>query len=134
MQTEIRQSWFFSQSQREVWEYLTKPELIEQWLSKTDFKPVPGHKFHFADKSGKIIYCQVLEIELFTRLSYSWQYLSAKDGERVDSTVVWTLVPKDNGTELQLQHDGFTFLEDLTAHSNGWDTCLRRFEGLLKTN
>lgn len=134
MQKDIRQTWFFSQSPQEVWEYLTRPELIELWLSKTDFQPAAGHKFHFADKSGKIIYCRVLEVDPFTRLSYSWQYPSAGDGGRVDSTVVWTLIPKDSGTELQLQHDGFTFLEDLTAHSNGWNTCLTRFEGLLKTN
>lgn len=35
MQEEIRQTWFFKQSPGEVWEYLTKPELIEQWLMKT---------------------------------------------------------------------------------------------------
>jgi hypothetical protein len=26
---------------------------------------------------------------------------------------IWTLVPKDNGTELQLQHNGFELLEDI---------------------
>ena len=130
----ILRNWFFKHSPSEVWEYLTNPDLIEQWLSRTDFKPIAGHKFHFADKSGKIIYCQVLEVKPFTRLSYSWQYHSAKQGKRLDSKVVWTLIAKDEGTELQLQHDGFTFLEDVTAHSNGWSTCLQRMEGLLKTN
>ena len=134
MQKEIRQTWYFDQSPQEVWEYLTRPELIELWLSKTDFQPITGHEFHFADKAGKIIYCRVLEVVPVTKLSYSWQYFSAKNGERVDSTVVWTLVPKNHGTELQLQHDGFIFLQDLTAHSKGWNTCLTRFEGLLKTN
>ena len=134
MQKEIRQAWFFSRPPQEVWEYLTKPELIELWLSKTDFQPVAGTKFHFADKSGKIIYCQVQEVKPFTRLSYSWQYPSANDNKLLNSTVVWTLVQKDNGTELQLEHDGFTFLQDLTAHSTGWSTCLKRFEGLLQTN
>jgi len=132
MQEEIRQTWSFSRSPQEVWEYLTRPELIELWLTKTDFQPTVGHTFHFVDKSGKIIYCEVLEVTPFTRLSYSWQYHSAKSDSRLDSKVVWTLVPKETGTELQLQHDGFSFLEDLTAHSNGWNICLRRFEELLK--
>src|SRR4030095_989075 len=131
MQKEIRQAWFFSRSPQEVWEYLTNPELIELWLSKTDFQPIPGRKFHFADKSGKIIHCRVLEVQPFARISYSWQYSSAKDGKRLDSKVAWTLVAKDNGTELLLEHAGFTLLEDLAAHSNGWNTCLKRFEGLL---
>src|SRR4030095_5832464 len=132
MQKEIRQAWFFSRSPQEVWEYLTQPELIELWLSKTDFQPIAGHKFHFADKSGKIIYCEVIEVKPFTRLSYSWQYVSANNNERFDSRVVWPLVPNESGTELQLQHADFKFLEDLTAHSKGWNTCLKRFEELLK--
>lgn len=134
MQKEITQTWFLSRSPQEVWEYLTRPELIELWLSKTDFQPIAGNKFHFADKSGKIIYCQVLEVKPFARLSYSWQYPSSKDSKILDSKVVWTLFPTDNGTELQLQHEGFTFLEDVTAHSNGWNICLKRFDELLKSN
>ena len=131
MQKDIRQTWSFRRPPQEVWEYLTRPELIGQWLSKTDFQPIAGHKFHLADKSGKIIYCEVIEVKPFTRLSYSWQYVSANNNGRFDSMVVWTLVPNESGTKLQLQHDGFKFLEDLTAHSNGWNTCLKRFDELL---
>jgi len=131
MQKEIRQTWLFRRPPQEVWEYLTRPELIEQWLSKTDFQPIAGHKFHLADKSGKIIYCEVIEVQPFARLSYSWQYVSPNNNERFDSMVVWTLVPNESGTELQLQHDGFKFLEDLTAYSNGWNTCLKRFDERL---
>ncbi len=47
MQKEIKHTWHFSQSPQEVWEYLTKPELMEQWLGKTDFQPIVGHKFRF---------------------------------------------------------------------------------------
>ena len=133
MQKEIFQAWFFQQPAKVVWEYLTRPELIELWLTKTDFQPTVGSKFSFADKSGKMIYCEVLEVEPVTRLSYSWRYSSAKDKKLLDSKVVWTLVPKENGTELQLRHNGFTLLEDFTAHSNGWNTCLKRFEELVKT-
>ena len=54
MQKEIKQSRHFNQSPQEVWEYLTKPELIEQWLGKTDFQPVVGHKFRFISPYGNI--------------------------------------------------------------------------------
>ena len=131
MQNEIKHTWHFNQSPQEVWECLTRPELIEQWLTKTDFQPIAGHKFHFSDKSGKIVYCEVLKVEPFTRLSYSWQYPSAKDNKRFDSKVEWILIPKDQGTELQLVHSGFTALEDFTAHNNGWTTCGNRFIELL---
>ncbi len=34
-------------------DYLTQPELIEQWLAKTDFAPKVGHRFRFFDKPSK---------------------------------------------------------------------------------
>ena len=85
MQKEINHTWHFNQSPEEVWEYLTKPELLEQWLAKTDFQPVVGHKFRLEGKEGCLEFCEVLEVKPFTRLSYSWQYASVVDKKRFDS-------------------------------------------------
>jgi uncharacterized protein YndB with AHSA1/START domain len=131
MQKEIKHTWFFSQSPQEVWEYLTKPELLEQWLMKTDFQPIVGHKFRFI--CNNICYCEVLEVKPFTTLSYSWQANSAHSNKPFNSKVVWTLIPKENGTELQLVHNGFTVLEDYIGHNNGWTTLGNRFIELLNT-
>jgi uncharacterized protein YndB with AHSA1/START domain len=124
MQKEIKHSWFFNQSPQEVWEYLTKPELLEQWLMKNDFKPTVGRKFHFIgecnDEGKAAAHCEVLEIIPYSRLSYSWQTNSVKDNKPFSSKVVWTLTPKNNGTELQLVHNGFTLMEDVIAHNDGW--------------
>jgi uncharacterized protein YndB with AHSA1/START domain len=133
MQKEIRQKWFLPQPAEVVWEYLTRPELIEQWLGKTDFQPIVGHKFRFISPYGNDSYCEVLEVKPFARLSYSWQKNSAKDNKPFNSKVAWTLIPKEQGTELQLIHDGFTALEDVVGHENGWNTCLKKFEELSKT-
>lgn len=137
MQKEIQKTWFYKQSPQEVWEYLTKPELIEQWLMKNDFKPVVGHKFRFTfipkneSNYAGVVDCEVLDLKLFTKLSYSWNGRT-KDGSRTfNSIVVWTLIPKDNGTELQLSHNGFSMLEDMLTHTTGWDNCLKRFEELI---
>jgi uncharacterized protein YndB with AHSA1/START domain len=137
MNNEIKQTWHFKQPPQEVWEYLTKPELIEQWLMKTDFQPIIGHKFRFTftpkDESQYegTVHCEVLEVKPFTKLSYSWDG-NAKDGSRTfNSMVVWTLIAKDNGTELQLQHNGFTVLQDILTHTNGWNACLKRFKELI---
>jgi uncharacterized protein YndB with AHSA1/START domain len=139
MQKEISKTWHFNQSPQEVWEYLTQPELIEQWLMKTDFKPTAGHKFRFTfvPKEGSnyagVVDCKVLEVNPFTDLSYTWNG-STKDGSRTfNSKVLWKLVPKDNGTELQLSHNGFMMMEDILNHSNGWDSCLNKMNGLLNT-
>lgn len=131
MQEEIKQTRHLDQSPREVWAFLTQPELLEQWLGKTDFQPVVGHKFRFASPYGNDSYCEVLEVTPFTRLSYSWQKKSLRDGMPFTSKVMWTLVPKENGTELRLVHTGFVALEDFTGHDNGWNACLNQFEKIL---
>ena len=132
MSKEIKHSWFFNQSPREVWEYLTKPELLEKWLGKTDFQPLVGHKFRFISPYGNDSYCEVLELKPESRLAFSWQKNSAKDNKPFHSTVVWTLVPKENGTELQLVHQGFLAMEDFAGHEKGWNTCLAQLKELLK--
>jgi uncharacterized protein YndB with AHSA1/START domain len=134
MEKEIKQTWFFRQSPSEVWEYLTRPELIEQWLMKSDFKPIPGHKFRFTfqPKPGSqyegIVHSEVLEVLPFTRLSYTWNGRTQDKSRNFNSTIVWLLIPKDNGTELQLQHNGFEMMEDILIHTNGWKNCFTRLE------
>jgi len=123
-QKEIKHTWYFNQSPQEVWKYLTKPELIEQWLMKTDFQPIVGHKFYFiggCDHEEKTAaHCKVLEVKPYTRLSYSWQANSVSNNKPFNSKVVWTLVLKEQGTELQLIHNGFKVLEDVILHNDGW--------------
>jgi len=133
MKKEIKQIWHFNHSPKEVWEYLTIPELIEQWLGKTDFQPILGHKFRFISPYGNDSICQVLEVKPFTKLSYSWQKNSANDNKPFHSVITWTLVPKGSGTELQLLHTGFTALEDVVAHDNGWNICHKQLEDLINT-
>lgn len=140
MQKEIFQTWFFRQQPNEVWEYLTNPELIEQWLTKTNFKPVVGHKFQLLnsckteDDIPSYTYCQVLEIVPHKLISYSWQKGPNEKEIKVDSIVTWTLTNKDGGTELQLQHNGFRLLEDTIAHTNGWNECLNKILELINAN
>lgn len=131
MQKEIKQTWHFNQSPQTVWEWLTKPKLIEQWLGETDFQPIVGHKFRFISPYGNDSICEVLEVRPITRLSYSWQKNSSKDNKPFNSKVAWTLVPKEDGTELQLVHNGFIVVEDVIAHENGWNTCLKQFEEIF---
>jgi len=133
MQNEIRLTWHFDHPPRTVWDYLTKPDLLEQWLGKSDFKPIVGHKFRFESPYGNDSICQVLEITPYEKLVYSWQKNSAKDGKPFDSKIEWTLIPKGSGTDLQLVHDGFRALEDIGPHKSGWNYCHKQFEALLNT-
>lgn len=121
MQNEIKHTWQFNLPPHKVWEYLTVPHLLGQWLMECDFKPTVGHKFRFT--CSNTTDCEVLEVKPYTLLVYSWQAPSAKGGKVFTSTVTWTLTPNADGTQLQLVHSGFTLLEDLLGHDQGWIAC-----------
>src|SRR5687767_11726104 len=119
MTRSITHQFFFPHPPAAVWEYLTKSELMELWLMKNDFQPVVGHDFQFITKPipslniDGIMYCKVLEIVPLKKLSYSWKCGPGDGKITLDTIVVWTLQPKDNGTELFLVHSGFTEKENL---------------------
>jgi uncharacterized protein YndB with AHSA1/START domain len=131
LQRKIEHTWFFNQPPKAVRNYLIRPELLEKWLMKNDFLPEVGDKFRFIANSGKIIYCQVSEVIPVSELSYTWHANSAAGNTNFNTEVVWTIVPKKNGTELRLVHDGFTVLEDYSGHDKGWTILGDRFNELL---
>lgn len=123
MERTIRHQFEYSHSPEQVWEYLTKSELIAQWLMPNDFKPVPGASFNFITKPmprfgfDGIVHCRVLEIKPCSKLSYSWK------GGNLDTEVVWTLTPKGKGTVLTLEHKGFKGFKNLLPYimmGRGW--------------
>ncbi|MFI5159926.1 MAG: SRPBCC domain-containing protein [Sphingobacteriales bacterium] len=129
MAARIKHELFFPHRPEAVWEYLTNAELMKLWLMPSDFKPVAGHEFTFRvnpiprfDFDG-IIYCEVLEIEPFKKLSYSWK-LGPGDGTiNVDSVVRWEPQATDKGTELLLDHGDFTVLKNMgifEGMNKGW--------------
>jgi uncharacterized protein YndB with AHSA1/START domain len=140
MQKEIRHTWQYSHTPQQIWDYLTKPELIEQWLMKTDFKPEVGAEFMFWTRplpqfgfDGNI-YCKVLEVTLFEKLSYTWKGGPGNGEFNLDSIVVWTLTKIGNGTELTLVHSGFKAQENymmFTAMEAGWLKNIGKIEELL---
>jgi len=83
-----------------VWRALTRPHHIEDWLVKTDFSPVVGHRFELAFDWG-VVECRVREVEPHVRLVYTWT-----SGE-LDSVIVWTLAPSGTGTRLRMEQTGF---------------------------
>ena len=135
MATSINHQFFFPHPPEKVWEYLTNAELMKQWLMPNDFHPIVGHEFQFRtnpkpkfDFDG-IVYCKVLEINPFKTLSYSWKCGPGEGKIILDSVVVWTLQSKNNGTELLLEHSGFSKIENFnlyTAMTDGWLTNIHK--------
>ena len=129
MTKSIQQQLFFTHAPEVVWEYLTKADLMKQWLMANDFQPVVGHAFQFRTKPmpqlnlDGIFNCKVLEVVPFKKLSYSWKGGPEPGKVTLDTVVVWKLEPKRNGTELSLVHSGFTEVENLAIYAgmtDGW--------------
>jgi uncharacterized protein YndB with AHSA1/START domain len=88
-----------------VWQAITDPEAISDWLMPTDFAPRLGHKFQFRTKPqpgfNGIVDCEVIALDPPRRLSYTWK------GGSIDTVVIFTLEPVPEGTKLILEHKGF---------------------------
>ena len=136
----IRHQFFFAHPKETVWEYLTKSELLEQWLMKNNFQPIVGHDFQFRtnpipslDFDG-VCHCKVLEIVPFEKLSYSWKGGPGNGTTTLDTMVVWKLVPKGKGTELFLEHSGFGRGENLIFYpgmTDGWSKNVQKIINIL---
>lgn len=135
MERDIRHTWFLPHSPETVWDYLTIPELLAQWLMESDFQPIVGHKFMFNTKPkvklgfDGMIYCEVLEVNPLKKLVYSWKGGPGKGKISLDSIVTWTLIPKNNGTELQLVHSGFKGMRNYIPYlimNKGWQKIIKR--------
>jgi uncharacterized protein YndB with AHSA1/START domain len=109
-----------------IWRALTQPQLIEEWLMKTDFAPVAGHRFNFRADWGAVD-CQVLAVEPNRALSYSWAAYG------LESVVTWTLTPTSTGTHLRMEQSGF-LPEQKQAYAgakSGWQHFFAALEKLL---
>ena len=141
MADKIKHQFFFPHHSEQVWEYLTRAELMELWLMPNDFLPILGHDFQFRIKPmpqldfDGIVYCKVLEIVPPKTLSYSWKSGSGNGKIDLESIVVWKLIPKDNGTELLLEHTGFRGFDNLgmfSAMNDGWFKNIQKIAELIK--
>jgi len=111
-----------------VWDALTDPTALGQWLMKNDFQPKVGHKFQFRAKPqgnwNGIVDCEVLKCEKPRTLSYSWT------GGGHTTGVTWRLEEVSDGTKLFLSHTGFKgiggFILSKLILSPGWKKMLRK--------
>ena len=114
MERNIRLKWFYPHPVETIWACLTDPEILKQWsLSRGDFKAEVGFKWMDVQPprpkmgwDGRM-YFEVLEVIPLQKLAYSFKGGPAEGVINLNTIVTWTLIPKDNGTELRLVHSGF---------------------------
>jgi uncharacterized protein YndB with AHSA1/START domain len=121
-------------SATKIWRALTETNLLEQWLANNDFQPVKGHKFNFRRPPNPgwngILDCEVLSVEPFERLVYTWNNSGVDRENGLKSVVAWTLTPLENGTLVRMEQSGFRPEENRARGGArvGWQ---RMLEGLL---
>jgi uncharacterized protein YndB with AHSA1/START domain len=139
MTKSIHHTFTFNHKPEVGWDYLTKPELLAQWLMPADIKPVVGYKFEMVSAPKPQMnhdghnYCEVLEVVPYKKLVYSWQAGPKPGSITVNTKVTWTLIAKGSGTELHLLHEGFTDENQMLYEgmNGGWVTHVGKIEKLI---
>ena len=110
-----------------IWRALTQPHLIAEWLMKSEFAPVVGHRFSMRADWGSVD-CEVRTVEPHRRLAYSW------GDSRLDSVVTWTLTAIGGGTRLRMEQAGFRHDQPryFQGARAGWPQFLERMEHVLE--
>jgi uncharacterized protein YndB with AHSA1/START domain len=115
-----------------LWRALTQPHLIEEWLMKTDFKPLPGQRFQLrrspTPEVNVVVDCEVIKVEPEKTLSYTWNAFD------LESVVTFTLTPTPTGTRLRVEQSGFPADQKaaLKGANASWPYFLAALEELLK--
>jgi len=85
-----------------VWDALTNPDTLAQWVMDNNFKPVVGYKCQFRkEEINLIVESEVLVVDEPNKLSYTWV------GGQVNTIVTWTLKQEGEITYLHLEQTGF---------------------------
>ena len=116
----------FPHPPEKLWRALTQPHLIGEWLMRTDFEPVLGHKFQLRADWGAVD-CEVKAIEPNRTLTYTWAAYG------LQSLVTFTLTPAGPGTHLRMEQAGFPVGNEQAYRGAqfGWKAFLGKLEQLL---
>jgi uncharacterized protein YndB with AHSA1/START domain len=108
----IRKERFYPHPPQDVWAAITDAHALAEWLEPNNHEPVVGHRFQFRCDPGVCgaghKACEVLEADPPRRLVWSWVDVpkSPHLPRPEPMTITWTLVPKEGGTLLVLEHTG----------------------------
>lgn len=122
-------------SPERVFEALTVPETMSQWLSpksKVDLRVGGEYSFGWTQEKDGVPEPagprKILEVEPNRKLTYDWYY-----GDEPPTQATWTIEAASGGkTRLTVTHSGFGPSCDLTDYISGWSSFLCLGKALLE--
>jgi len=110
-----------------VWEHITDPQKIADWLMPNDFEATVGKKFFLDCPHEGIISCVVKEVVPNEKLVYSFQSKTPK----ADTLVTITLAQEGKATRVTLVHSGWDALpsaeqDQADNYGGGWGSGLEK--------
>ncbi len=114
--------WDIHAPQEQVWQVLTTPNLLAEWLGTLTCGEVTANS-SFMVEHGEGYRCEstVIESKVHENLTYSWKF-----SDEPRTNVSWTLTATGDETTLRLTHSGLGELTD--SYRNGWITHLTFLE------
>jgi uncharacterized protein YndB with AHSA1/START domain len=100
---------YYAEPIERVWNALTDPNSVKDWLTQANFKLKRGHRFRWKDpKSSQTsqkspmegALCEIQEVEAPCRLSYRVEQISGST-----SIVTWHLKPLGEGTQVIIEQE-----------------------------
>ncbi|GIK67184.1 MAG: hypothetical protein BroJett018_49780 [Chloroflexota bacterium] len=111
-----------------VFEMLTNPPLVEQWLCETfDIEPNVGGRIYFGWKGGQFIAGKIEVFEPNRRLVFAWHNPELLMGERIQIM----LTPDGDATRLSFVNGGLGAREQ--AVPKRWSDAFENLQSILET-
>lgn len=132
MSKSIRKELRFPQTPDEVWQALTDPAVLAEWMYPNDFAARVGHRFTFRVPAnpavkfeGLTVHCEVLKCDPPKALSFTWV---AGD---IDTRIDYRLEAEGDGTKVFFEHSGFEQEPAYRGAGYGWNIMHEKLTAIL---
>ena len=127
---ELNKNYKLPFSVKKVYETWISPGSIVYPVTKIDILPEPGgyiKLFVTSSEGTSIMEGRFLEIISDEKLVYTWAW----DNSKAETQVTVLFTASGDGTEININHKGFTEQDDMDMHDGGWDAYVQGISDIL---
>lgn len=132
MKKNVKRELTLPQSPLEVWQALTDPVSLAEWMYPNDFEARLGHRFTFqipanpqVNFEGMVVHCEVLKCEPPNELSFTWV------AGGIDTVVEYRIEIDNEGAKVFFEHSGFEAEQAYRGAGYGWNQMHEKLVAIL---